>query len=278
MYKTINGVKTHIEIEGSGNKTIITLHGGPGIGDGDDNKNMFKPFHDDFRVVYFDQRGNGRSDDAPPETYTHHQLVEDTETIRELIGEEKIILSGGSYGGILALEYALTYPHRVSCMILRGTAASNELQQHALKNALEAQLPGVNEDMLHNLFYGKMEVDDDLKNHFAMIYPLYSRKYTPEKARKLFDRKRFRHKTHNAFFQHAFPQYDIRDRLKEIKTPTLILAGKHDWITPMRFAEEIAGGLPNAHLEVFQDAGHSINSDMPERFQSVIRGYLSNIN
>lgn len=274
MFQQINGVRTHLEIVGEGQPTVITLHGGPGIGDGDDNKNMFKGLHDRFRFVYFDQRGNGRSDDADPCTYTHDQIVEDTETIRDFIGEDKVILSGGSYGGILAMEYALKYPDRVAGMILRGTAASSELQMYAFKNALQADLPGINEQMLRNLFFGHMQDDEDLKTHFSYIYPLYSKKYTPEKAKKLFERKQFRSKTHNAFFQHAFPRYDIRNRLGDIVAPTLILAGKHDWITPLRFAQELADGIPGAELVVFEEAGHSINSDMPEKFQRVVKEFL----
>lgn len=274
MYVELNGVKTYYEVEGQGHRAVMTLHGGPGIGDGNDNKGMFKPLHDEFLIVYFDQRGNGRSDDADPSTYTHEQIVEDTEALRVHLGLESFALSGGSYGGMLAMEYALRYPERVDRMVLRGTAASNALQQYAFENALKADLEGVNEEMLHNLFYGHMTSDDDLKEHFARIYPLYSRKYTPEKAAKLFQRKKFRYRTHNAFFRHAFPAYDIRDRLKDIRTPTLILAGRHDWITPLEFARELADGIPGARLEVFEDAGHSINSDMPEKFQDVVRRFL----
>jgi len=276
MYVNLNGVRTFYEVEGEGRHAVMTLHGGPGIGDGNDNKNMFKPLHDAFTFIYFDQRGNGRSDDADPATYTHAQIVEDTEALRKHLGLESISLSGGSYGGMLAMEYVLKYPRPVRCMILRGTAASNALQRYAFDNALKADLDGVNETMLHNLFYGHMTSDDDLKQHFARIYPLYSKKYTPEKAEKLFARKKFRHKTHNAFFRHAFPAYDIRCRLKEISVPTLILAGRHDWITPMKFARELAEGIPGARLEIFEDAGHSINSDMPDKFQQVVRSFLHN--
>ena len=274
MIAKINNSNLYYDVAGEGDLTVMTLHGGPGIGDGDDNRNMFKVLQDDFRFVYFDQRGNGRSDDAPVKTYTHEQMVEDTEALRKHLGIEKMALSGGSYGGMLAMEYVLAYPERVSRMVLRGTAASNELQEYAFQNALEADLPGINREMLKNLFYGYMKDDDDLKNHFAMIYPLYSRKYTPEKAKKLFERKKFRHKTHNAFFRNAFPVFDIRSKLKDIKVPTLILAGRHDWITPLRFARELADGIPGARLEIFEEAGHSINSDMPEKFKSVVREFF----
>ncbi len=275
MFIEINGARLFVEVKGEG-KTVLTLHGGPGIGDRGDNKKMFTPLEDSFRVIYYDQRGNGDADDAPLETYTHEQYVADADALREHFGLERMMLSGGSYGGIIALEYALRHPERLACMVLRGTAASRELQDAALENALEADLPGVDRAMLENLFFGRMKDDEDLKEHFAKIYPMYSTKYNPDKRKELFARKRFRARTHNAFFSRAFPAYDIRDRLAEIETPTLILAGRHDWITPIRFAKELADNLKNVKLVVFENAGHSINADEPDKFQAVTREFLNN--
>ena len=274
MYAQVNGIKLYYEVSGNKEPVVMTLHGGPGIGDGGDNKKMFAPMEDDFSFIYFDQRGNGRSDDAPVHTYNHDQIIEDTEALRRHLGITRMALSGGSYGGMLAMEYALKYPANVSHMILRGTAASNALQRYAFENALAAELPGVDREMLENLFYGRMTSDDDLKDHFAKIYPLYAKTYTPEKARLLFERKQFRYLTHNAFFQTAFPAYDIRSRLREIQPPTLILAGRHDWITPLKFAQELEQGIPNSRLIIFEEAGHSINTDMPEKFRQVVWTFL----
>jgi proline iminopeptidase len=272
-YVEVNGTRLYYEIAGEG-KTVLTMHGGPGIGDHGDNKKMFARLEDEFRFVYYDQRGNGRSMHNDPSTYTHEVFVEDAEQLRQKLGLGRVALSGGSYGGILALEYALAHQEHLTHLILRGTAASHELQRAAFENALKSGLPGVDAEMLTNLFYGRMKDDDDLREHFARIYPLYSKSYTPEKARELFARKRFFAATHNAFFRHAFPAYDIRDRLHEIKVPTLILAGRHDWITPLRFAEELAEGIPNAELVIFENSGHSIHSDEPEKFYAVTREFL----
>lgn len=273
MQLEINGCRLYVEVAGEG-KPVLTLHGGPGIGDHGDNKKMFEPLEGEYRFIYYDQRGNGTSDDAPVDTYTHGQYVEDAEALRLHFGLDRIGLSGGSYGGIIAMEYALVHPESLTHMVLRGTAASCELQDAALKNALDAQLPGVTREMLENLFFGRMKDDDDLKEHFGKIFPLYSKKYDPSKLEALFARKRFRARTHNAFFQKAFPAYDIRDRLGEIEVPTLILAGRHDWITPLRFAEELADNLVNVKLVVFENAGHAINSDEPEKFRAVTREFL----
>lgn len=269
----VNGTELYYEIAGEG-KTVLTMHGGPGIGDHGDNKKMFTRLEDEFKFVYYDQRGNGKSMHNDPSTYTHDVFVEDADQLRQALDLGTVALSGGSYGGILALEYALKYPGQISHMVLRGTAASFELQQAAFTNALASDLPGVNAEMLENLFYGRMKDDDDLRDHFAKIYPLYSKTYTPEKGKELFARKKFWAATHNAFFSEAFPNYDIRDRLHEITVPTLILAGRHDWITPLKFAQELADNIPSAELIIFENAGHSIHSDEPDKFYSVTREFL----
>jgi len=267
----INGARIHYEIAGTG-RNVLTLHGGPGIGDLDDNRKMFAPLEDRFRFTYFSHRGNGRSEEMDPATYTHEQYVSDTETLRQELDLGPVVLSGGSYGGMIAMEYALRFPENLTHMILRGTAASHELGDLALTNALAADLPGVTREMLENLFLGRMRDDDELREHFGAILPLYSTSYDPE---KLLARKIFRAKTHNAFFQREFPIYDIRDRLEEIEVPTLILAGAKDWVTPLRFAEELFEGLKNVRLVVFEKTGHSINSDDPENFRKVTVEFLN---
>ncbi|MBN2054270.1 alpha/beta fold hydrolase [bacterium] len=274
MFITVNNARIYYEIAGTG-KNVLTMHGGPGIGDHGDHKKMFQTMEDRFRFVYYDQRGNGQSEHCDPSTYTHDQNVEDAEALRKALDLGPVALSGGSYGGILALEYALKYPAGLKCMILRGTAASYELQDAAFTNALNSNLPGVTREILEDLFYGRMKSNDDLRDKFSMIYPLYSTTYNPEKLTKMLARKEFYAATHNAFFTTAFPNYDIRGRLSEIRTPTLILAGRHDWITPMKFARELADNMPNAYLEIFEQSGHSIHSDEPDKFYRVTEEFLN---
>lgn len=273
MDVTVNGARLHCEIAGRG-RPVLTLHGGPGIGDMGDNQKMFRSLEDRYRFVYYDQRGNGLSEHTGPSTYTHEQYVADAEALRQSLDLGPVVVSGGSYGGIIALEYALRHPEAITHLILRGTAASHELQDAALENALAADLPGVDRTMLENLFFGRMRDDDDLREHFGRILPMYSTTYDPEKGRQLLARKKFWAATHNAFFRNAFPAYDIRGRLGEIRIPALLLAGRRDWITPLRFAEEIHQGLPNARLVVFEKAGHSIHSDDPENFRAVTLDFL----
>jgi proline iminopeptidase len=102
-----------------GAKPAVFLHGGPGGGISPDHRRLFDPKL--YDVLLFDQRGCGRSIPyAGLEANTIWHLVADIERLRELIGVEKWLLFGGSWGSTLALAYAETHSHRVSELILRG--------------------------------------------------------------------------------------------------------------------------------------------------------------
>ncbi len=97
----------------------LVMHGGLGL----DHTYMhpwLDPFGDVMHLVYYDHRGNGRSGRPPVETITFETLCADA--LREHCGFDQVALLGHSYGGFVALEYALRYPERLNLLILSGTA------------------------------------------------------------------------------------------------------------------------------------------------------------
>jgi proline iminopeptidase len=88
---------------------------------------VFKALSDQVRILSFDFRGHGQSSSTKP--YTFAQIVDDIDGLRKhFIGDEKAVICGGSFGGIIAQQYAITYPENVLRLILRGTAPSHERQ------------------------------------------------------------------------------------------------------------------------------------------------------
>lgn len=153
-FVSINGAQLAYRLIGPENAPlIITLHGGRGFGEPPwhpplnvygsliscfttvtgDHKSDFKaysPLSSSYRVLSFDFRGHGQSSRTEP--FTFHQLVEDIEGIRQhfLGPDQPCIVCGGSFGGFLAQQYAITHPARVSHLILRGTAPSHHRKCH----------------------------------------------------------------------------------------------------------------------------------------------------
>jgi proline-specific peptidase len=274
MFVTVNGVRLRVDVQGQG-PAIYAHHGAPGIGNHRSGKRALSPLADAFRVVTFDARGSGESDALPP--YTHAKWVADLDALRDHFGDERIILKGGSYGGYVALEYALAHPERVSHLILRDTSASRRFEALARRNALAraAEFPAIDEQLLDSLFEGRVASDDALREAYATIAPLYDAKADPAKVAARLAAATFRADTHNQAFSRNLPGYDLTARLHEITVPTLIVVGRHDWITPVEAAEEIEAGIPHAELVVFENSGHSPQLEENERFIATVRGFLA---
>ena len=273
MFVTINGVELFVDVQGEG-PPIIAHHGGPGMGSHANARAAFAPLADTYQVVSFDARGSGRSGAAPP--YTHAQWVADLDALRDHLGFERFIMTGGSYGGYIALEYTLAHPERVTHLVLRDTAASHAYEAQAKATALAraAEFPDINEADLGRIFAGEMKDDNDFRRVFATIAPLYTASHDPGRTADWLERITFRAETHNAAFSQNIPKFDLTERLGEIAVPTLVIVGRHDWITPLEASQELAAGIPNAELVVFENSGHSPQQEEHERFVEVVRDFL----
>jgi pimeloyl-ACP methyl ester carboxylesterase len=97
------------------------MHGGLGF-DHTSLHPWLDPLGEEMHLIYYDHRGNGRSGRPPLETLTFEQFCADADALRAHLGYEKVAVLGYSFGGFIALEYALRYPERLSHLILLDTA------------------------------------------------------------------------------------------------------------------------------------------------------------
>ena len=271
----VNGVKLVYDDSGASKNqkaTIVTLHGGPGMSSRAGDWAAFQPLTDAYRLISYDQRGNGESQGGEP--YSHAQFIADLETLRQTLDLGKIVVLGGSYGGFLALEYALAHPEQLHAVILRDTAASNRFQDTSKQRAMESEFP-MDEAALDRLFSGQMRDNEDFRESFAQIQPLYTVERDPAAEAERLPEIPFRYETHNWAFSRNQPGYDLVDRLPEIQVPVLVTVGRHDWITPLEASQELAAGLPNSELVVFEHSGHSPQLEEQPLYLQTVRGFLS---
>ena len=268
---SVNGVSLTYDEAGSGT-SFVTLHGGPGMGSRKGDWNTFQPLTDTYRLVSYDQRGNGESGSGEP--YSHEQFVADLEVLRQKLNLGKIILLGGSYGGYIALEYALRHQENLHALILRDTAANNRYKDTSMQRALESNFP-MDKVRLERLFAGRVESDEDFSKSYKMIQPLYNVTYDPARDAERLAQIPFRYKTHNYAFSRNQADFDITEALRGVQTPTLVTVGRHDWITPLEASEELAGMLPNSKLVVFENSGHSPQLEETDRYLDVVRDFLA---
>jgi proline iminopeptidase len=273
---TINGCRLNVEVLGpEDGPVLIAHHGGGGIGSLAEPKATFGTLADRFRVIVFDARGCGLSEGVPP--YSHEQWAADVEGLREWAGAEQIVVAGGSYGGFIALEYAVRYPGRVSAIVLRDTSADGSNLELAFENARNQDRVEIDWERFNRYWHGETRDDADLKQLWSELIPLYDHDYDPAKSAAAVEAGIYRHEAHNWCFQHNWGSYDLKADLPSVTVPTLVTVGRYDWVTPVSSSETIASLLPDAELVVFENSGHSPQNEERELFQATLRGFLDRV-
>jgi len=267
----INGTTLFCETIGHGPSMLLTH------GMGFDHtlfRPWFDPLADQLQLVYYDSRGNGRS--TRPATFdelTFETLADDTEALRKHLGLDQIILYGHSFGGPVALEYALKYGSCLNGLILDATAPAFDYQPVVVANA---QARANSEQMEHivNGFSGLIRDDSEFRRRWQAILPLYFNHYDQDVGGAVVDGITFSIAAFN-HFNALIWSVNLIDRLAEIQTPTLVLVGKHDWVTPpAQGAERLHAGLPNSKLVVFDDSGHFAFIEQQAEYLETVREWV----
>lgn len=272
----INGNRLAVEVLGREDAPVlIAHHGAPGLGSRAEPRASFGRLADTYRVVVFDARGSGQSEGKG--TFSHEQWAADIDALREWASAERIIMAGGSYGGFMAMEYATRYPDRVRALVLRDTSPDNSNEEKALANALANTRVEIDREKLMRIFAGTCRDNDDLRDCWREILPLYDYDYDPAAVEAKVEATPYRYEAHNYAFSVNIPNYDLKPVLPNITAPTLITVGRTDWITPVSCSEQIASLIPGSRLVVFEKSGHSPQIEEAEAWTKVVREFLAEV-
>ena len=132
---------------------LLLMHGGPSA----DHTSMlpFRRLADQFTLVFYDHRGNGRSTGAPS-SMTWENLTADADALRQRLGFERWAVLGHSFGGHVALEYALRYPNRLSHLVLLDTGGDSRWsRQHAVELLAERGYSPEKVELVRRWFNGE---------------------------------------------------------------------------------------------------------------------------
>jgi proline iminopeptidase len=254
--------------------SAFLIHGGPGQ-DHTPYKGRYSVLKEKMQLIYFDLRGHGRSARSAVANYTLDENVEDIEALRQYLGLGPIVSVGGSYGGMVAMAHAARFPDAVSHLIIFATAAHSGYVAKAKKLVSErgstAQIA-----LCEDLFAGRIDTPDKMKHYFEVMGSLYSCSFDPQTAKASADRAILSPEAqNNAHGPSGFLRsFDLRPELHSITAPTLILAGRHDWICAPEFSEEIQQLIPDSDLRIFENSSHMIAADEPQAFFDAIAGSL----
>ncbi len=261
-------VDLHCTQEGEG-LPLIVHHGGPGL-DQTVIAPHLNPLAQHVQLICYDHRGSGRSA-APqgPDPYNIDRFVGDLDALARTLDARPFALLGHSFGGIVALHFALAHPELLTHLILVCTPASHDFIQE-VEDALPSRLEQEALAELSSLQDGKPS-DYVMRRSLELLAPIYF--HDPARVSELrLESVQFGPESQAVW--DSLDGFDLRPRLSEIEVPTLVIAGDSDLsVTPER-ARETANALPNSKLLVIKNSGHYPFIEQPEAFNSGVLHFL----
>ena len=270
----IRDVSLYVKVVGQG-YPLLLMHGGPGL----DHTSLLplQGCADQFTLVFFDQRCNGRSVGAPVETMTWDNLVADAEALREKLGFDRWAVLGHSFGGNVALEYALRCPERISHLLLMDTCGDERwAQQHAPDLLARRGYRPAAVEAARRFYNGQLTPAEWMSTALKFIDAYYDHRGFLGRIHEMVKESgvKMQPEAHIFGFSQLLTGWTVMDRLGEIKQPTLVLAGRHDFLFPPECQAILADRLPNARLVLIERAGHNAPSERPEVVIEVMRRFL----
>lgn len=226
-------------------------------------------------LIFHDPRGCGQSDKGELSSYTMDNYIDDIETMRQHFGLDKITLIGKSYGSMCALGYAIRYPHAMNKLILAAGAPSYRFLETAKKTLNRIGTPEQIK-IGEKLWNGSFKTREEVLHFFQLTNILYSIKARSQP--ELFDltkkSNQFSHEVLNEGFKNQFWHFDYEHQLNQVSCPTLILAGKEDWINDIKYAELMAKRIPHSKLHIFEGASHAMEADVTDEYFQRIADFI----
>ncbi len=253
--------------------TVVVLHGGPGS-DSSGNKERFSFLSEIAQVVFYDHRGNGRSDDGDRSKWTLAQWGDDVKALCDELGIERPIVIGGSFGGFVAMSYATRHPDHPAALGLMVTATREApLQEIA---AAFRRLGGdeVAELVRADLEHSTPETSDRFVRE---ALPLMSRHPDALAVIQRDVRRAVRRQEVEIHFTNGeVKTMDFRADLARVRCPTLIISGEMDPVCPPSCFHEIVACLPAGVAEphLIPGAGHLVLLDAREECEDILRDFV----
>jgi proline iminopeptidase len=271
----IRGVSLWVEVVGQG-PPLLLMHGGPGL----DHVSLtpFRELADRHTVVLYDHRCNGRSTGAPVTWMTWENLTADADALRKELGFERWSVLGHSFGGHVALEYALRYPERVSRLVLLDTAGDARWSQENAAEVLAGRGFSPKTVAVARRFYVGRIAPKDFVRAAIRLLPAYDHRFSLVRLAREMLGGGWRMKTRPealTFGGQMMQGWSVMDRLGEIRVPTLVIAGHDDFLFPPESQALLTAGIPNARLRIIERAGHNPQSERPAETLAAVADFLA---
>lgn len=258
----LEGRKIAYSVTGNG-KPLVVLNG---IFMTANSWQSFVPvFSKNNSLILIDFIDQGQSAQEPDQ-YTHELQIEVVHAVLKELAIENAVIMGISYGGEVALGFALAYPTMVDKLILANTCAYTDFWLNEIGKSWEYAMQS-----------------KDGRQFFKTCIPIV---YSPEffnknkewaKGREDLFVKHFSDEVYDSFIRltRSAETYDVRDRLKEISAKTLVISSELDFVTPLTRQIELVAGIKNASHVIIKGAGHASMYEAPDLFASLVLGFAN---
>ncbi|PSB61465.1 hypothetical protein C7B79_21880 [Chroococcidiopsis cubana CCALA 043] len=261
---------------------VLMLHGGPGIPH--DRLEPLRALAKTGRpIVFYDQLGCGNSDRPDNSSLWSVELfLDELATVRRFLGLERIHLFGHSWGGMLAMEYALTQPDGILSLTLASSPANIPLWIAETKRLREELPLKVQQTLL--LHEADSTTDDPAYSEAMMVYyhrhvcrlspwPEFVKRGVEKKGKQVYETMLGPSETHVIG---RLKNWEIASRLSFIQIPSLLTSGRYDEFTPTQ-AAVIHDGIPDCTWVLFEKSSHMPHAEETEHYLKVLNDFLTQI-
>jgi proline iminopeptidase len=257
---------------------ILILHGGPGL-DHHEFGDYLDPLAErGYRLVFVDQRGQGRSGPSAPETWSLARMAEDVTALAKALGLEEYTTLGHSYGAFVVLENAVVSPGGAARTIVSSGLPSVRFLKEVYLN-LETFEPVELREQVKRSWDAESEVDDQegfarilrdqMPFHFADPRDPRIEEYERRTRGAIYSPDVIRH-----FAASEYGGIDVEDILGRVTQPVLVLAGRHDRTCPVDGGKVIAEGVPDGELVVFERSAHMTFVEETEAYIDAVDRFI----
>ncbi len=284
---TPDKVRLFYKIAGQGSETLVVVHGGPGNSMESIRADM-EPMAKGRRVIYYDQRGQGRSEvitDGKKLGYEQH--VADLEAVRQHFGLNKMTLLSNSWGGLLISLYAIKYPDRVERMVLADPAPPMQGFLSDMQNEIAFRMGDLYTQQQRDRYGFLQDGDNWLKasDPYAICREFYRSVLTTYTYSQTFDigfkgdlctgpKENVRQQMKvNSYVWRSLCNFNLVPKLGAVTAPVLVIHGAAD-VIPLKASELWASGYPNARLLLIEKAGHITHVERPDIFFPAVETFV----
>jgi proline iminopeptidase len=209
---------------------------------------------------------------------TWDNLAADADALRQALGFDRWAVLGHSFGGMVALEYALRYPQSLSHLLLLDTCGDSRwVQQNAPQILAKRGYSSTTVETARRFFNGQIAPNEVTSSMIKLGGAYYHRLSPLLLAREMALGLRIKSRPEALIF--GFGQllkgWTVMDRLNEIQVPTLVMAGRDDFQFPPEHQAILAAGITNAHLEIIERAGHNALTERPAEVVEAVKNFMA---